>query len=123
LSNSFGWLPDGGPALPVRRRSAIDGPNPGFNRRLPDEALQREGKKPTARVATPSSTTAIVWATKYRCQALTGKLRLWGREIIRQVCDELDVEIVKGALSKDHVHIIIAVPSNLSALREADLPS
>ena len=39
-------------------------------------------------------------------------MRLRVRQIIRQVCDELDVHIVKGALSKDHVHMVIAVPPN-----------
>ena len=43
---------------------------------------------------------------------LVGDLRLRVRQIIRQVCDELDVQIVKGALSKDHVHMFIAVPPN-----------
>ena len=54
----------------------------------------------------------VVWATKYRYQVLVGDLRLQVRQIIRQVCDELDVQIVKGALSKDHVHMFIAVPPN-----------
>ena len=54
----------------------------------------------------------VVWATKYRYQVLVGDLRLRVRQIIRQACDELDVQIVKGALSKDHVHMFIAVPPN-----------
>ena len=54
----------------------------------------------------------VVWATKYRYQVLVGDLRLRVRQIIRQVCDELDVQIVKGALSKDHVHMFIACPSS-----------
>jgi len=54
----------------------------------------------------------VVWATKYRYQVLVGDLRLRVRQIIRQVCDELDVQIVKGALSKDHVHMVITVPPN-----------
>ena len=32
------------------------------------------------------------------------------RELIRQVCAELGIEIIKGVLSKDHVHMFIAVP-------------
>ena len=56
------------------------------------------------------STTAITWYGQYRYQVLTGELRLRVRESIRQVCDELGVEIVKGALSRDHVHMVIAVP-------------
>jgi putative transposase len=56
----------------------------------------------------------VVWATKYRYQVLVGDLRLRVREIIRQVCDELDVHIFNGALSRDHVHMFIAVPPNLA---------
>ena len=52
----------------------------------------------------------VVWATKYRYPVLVGALRLRVREIVRQVCGELGVEIVKGVLSKDHVHMFIAVP-------------
>ena len=36
------------------------------------------------------------------------------REIIRQVCAELGVSIVKGVLSRDHVHMFVAVPPQLS---------
>ena len=52
----------------------------------------------------------IVWATKYRYDVLRGELRLRIREIIRQVCADLKVDIIKGVLSSDHVHMFIAVP-------------
>ena len=52
----------------------------------------------------------VVWATKYRYDVLRGELRLRIREIIRQACTELGVEIIKGVLSRDHVHMFIAVP-------------
>ena len=52
----------------------------------------------------------VVWATKYRYDVLRGELRLRVREIIRQVCGELGVEIIKGVLSKDHVHMFVSVP-------------
>ena len=47
----------------------------------------------------------IVWATKYRYDVLRGELRLRVREIIRQVCAELGVTIVKGVLSRDSGNI------------------
>ena len=52
----------------------------------------------------------VVWATKYRYDVLRGELRRRVREIIRQACAELGIEIIKGVLSKDHVHMFIAVP-------------
>lgn len=52
----------------------------------------------------------VVWSTKYRYDVLRGKLKLRIREIIRQTCTELGVEIIDGVLSTDHVHMFIAVP-------------
>jgi putative transposase len=52
----------------------------------------------------------IVWITKYRYQVLRGELRERVRTIIRQVCAELGVTIVKGVLSTDHVHMFVPVP-------------
>ena len=56
----------------------------------------------------------IVWATKYRYAVLRGELRVRVREIIHQVCAELGVTIVKGVLSRDHVHMFVAVPPQLA---------
>ena len=52
----------------------------------------------------------VVFATKYRYDVLKGKLKVRIGKIIRQTCDELGVEIIKGVLSTDHVHMFIAVP-------------
>ena len=48
----------------------------------------------------------LVWITKYRYRILSGKIALRTREIMRIVCQELDVAIVKGHLSQDHVHML-----------------
>src|SRR5258707_11912770 len=56
----------------------------------------------------------IVWITKYRYKVLEGALRERIREIIRQVCDEIGVEIVAGVLSKEHVHMFVQIPPRLS---------
>jgi putative transposase len=50
----------------------------------------------------------IVWATKYRYKE--GDLRRRIRDIIRQVCAELGVTIIKGVLSRDHVHLLVSIP-------------
>ena len=52
----------------------------------------------------------IVWSTKYRFKVLTGDVRLRVRDICRQVCRENEVEILKGVLSSDHVHMFVSVP-------------
>ncbi len=56
----------------------------------------------------------IVWSTKYRFKVLKGDLRLRIREIIRQVCSENGVEIIKGVLSSDHIHMFVSVPPKLA---------
>ena len=47
----------------------------------------------------------LVWVTKYRKPVLVGPIGLRVRELIREVCGELDVHILKGHIGKDHVHL------------------
>ena len=56
----------------------------------------------------------IVWITKYRKPILRGEIGKRARELIRQTCASLDVYIVKGHVSKDHVHLLVSVPPNLA---------
>ena len=56
----------------------------------------------------------IVWTTKYRYKVLTGKIAERARELIRQSCKSMDITIIKGAISKDHVHILISCPPSIS---------
>ena len=56
----------------------------------------------------------LVWITKYRKRVLSGEVGVRTREILRQSCASLDVEIVKGHVSSDHVHMLVSVPPHLS---------
>ena len=56
----------------------------------------------------------IVWSTKYRYAVLQGYVQLRCRDLIRQVCDTLDVRILKGVVSKDHVHLHLSYPPKVS---------
>jgi putative transposase len=56
----------------------------------------------------------IVWITKYRKQVLTGLVAERVRELIRQICKEHDVEIIKGHVSSDHIHIFVSVPPHMA---------
>ena len=56
----------------------------------------------------------LVWTTKYRYKVLNGKIAERTREIIRKECKSLDVTIIKGAISKEHVHILISCPPSIS---------
>jgi putative transposase len=39
------------------------------------------------------------------------------RELIRQVCREAEVEILKGHVSKDHVHLLVSIPPQVTISR------
>jgi putative transposase len=52
--------------------------------------------------------------TKYRYKVLEGAMRERIREIIRQTCAEMGVHIVKGVLSRDHVHMFLSIPPQLA---------
>jgi REP-associated tyrosine transposase len=56
----------------------------------------------------------IVWAPKYRYKVLIGDVRLRVRDVVRQVSAEMGVNIVSGALSKDHVHLFVEIPPHIS---------
>ncbi|MCP4074060.1 MAG: hypothetical protein GY742_20385 [Hyphomicrobiales bacterium] len=49
----------------------------------------------------------MVWITDYFRKVLTGEIRLRVAEIIRQVCNENRVEIIKGVLAGDHAHMLV----------------
>jgi putative transposase len=55
-------------------------------------------------------TAHLVWITKYRYDVLKGDIQLRCRELIIQICDAEDVRILKGVVSKDHVHMLIEYP-------------
>ena len=56
----------------------------------------------------------LVWSTKYRYKVLRGDIKLRVRDICRQVCAENGVDIIRGVLSNDHVHMFVSVPPKLA---------
>src|SRR3989304_3470372 len=56
----------------------------------------------------------IVWITKYRKPILRKEIGIRTRELIRLICASLDVEIVKGHISRDHIHLLVSVPPYIS---------
>ena len=56
----------------------------------------------------------VVWITKYRYKVLHGEMRERLRDIIRQTCAEMGVQIIKGVLSTDHVHMFLSIPPHLA---------
>ena len=56
----------------------------------------------------------FVWVTKYRFHVLQGDIALRVRELVRQVCAKHEIEILRGVVSKDHVHILVSAPPDIS---------
>jgi putative transposase len=50
-------------------------------------------------------TVHIVWATKYRYTVLENDIKIRYRTLLIQIYESEDVEILKGVVSKDHMHI------------------
>jgi len=56
----------------------------------------------------------FVWIPKYRKAVLSGEVGLRLRSLVREICRTLEIEIVEGAVSSDHVHVLLSCPPNLS---------
>ena len=60
----------------------------------------------------------FVWVTKYRYKVLTGEVAERVRELVRQTCEAFEIRIVKGVVSKDHVHILVSASAEHGAERD-----
>ena len=61
----------------------------------------------------------LVFVTKYRKKVLTGEIAKRARKLIREICLANDIQIVKGHISKDHVHLLLSYPPRLSVSKIA----
>ena len=56
----------------------------------------------------------VVWITKYRKAVLRGEIALRLRELVKQTCAQQDVYIESGHVAKEHVHLLVSCPPNVS---------
>ena len=56
----------------------------------------------------------FVWVTKYRYKVLSGEVGFRVRELVRQTCEALEIRIVRGVVSADHVHILVSAPPEMA---------
>ena len=56
----------------------------------------------------------FVWITKYRYKVLGGKIGHRLKELLIQGCDAKGIKIIKGSIQRDHVHMLLSCPANLS---------
>lgn len=56
----------------------------------------------------------LVWTTKYKKPVLTGRLGVRVRDLVREICKTNEVQIIRGHVSKEHVHLFVSVPPQVS---------
>jgi len=56
----------------------------------------------------------FVFVIKYRYSVLKGDVGLEVRKLIRQTCQAFEIEVLKGVVSKGHVHRLVSAPPNMA---------
>jgi putative transposase len=56
----------------------------------------------------------FVWITKYRKRLLSGAVGQRLRKLVRDICGEHEVEIIKGHISSAHVYLFVSCPPHIS---------
>ena len=49
----------------------------------------------------------LIWITKYRYKVLRGEVAERARDLLREICAAREVQIVRGAVSPDHIHMLV----------------
>ena len=61
----------------------------------------------------------LVWTTKYRYQVLEDDMGRRCREFLREIAISKEMMIYAGSINRDHVHMLISIPPQLSVSRAA----
>ena len=56
----------------------------------------------------------FVWITKYGYKILRGRVAERARDLLRQICQARGVVIIRGAVSPDHIHMLVSAPPELA---------
>jgi putative transposase len=56
----------------------------------------------------------LVFSPKYRGKVLVGEVGKRCEEVIREICEEMGIEIIEIAVNVDHVHLFIEFPPKYS---------
>jgi putative transposase len=56
----------------------------------------------------------LVWCTKFRKEVLVRDVGHRMRDLGRQVCSDMGVEVISGVVAKDHVHVLVSMPPQVS---------
>ena len=55
----------------------------------------------------------LAWVTKYRYPVLRGAVAFRVRDIVRELCMARETAILKGHVSRDHVHLLVSSPPRI----------
>ena len=56
----------------------------------------------------------IVFAPKYRRMVIYGKIKQDIGKILRQLCEQKEVEIIEAEACPDHIHMLVSIPPKYS---------
>ena len=56
----------------------------------------------------------VVFAPKYRRQAIYGEIKKDVGKILRELCERKGIEIIEAELCPDHIHMLIRIPPKYS---------
>ena len=64
-------------------------------------------------------TSSFIWhgSRNIASRCFSGVVATRLRELIREICKAMDVEIIKGHVSRDHVHLFVSVPPYHSVIQ------
>ena len=52
----------------------------------------------------------FIWVPKYRYKVFVEEVKPVLREILRQLCEWLEITIIEGNIRNDHIHLYLSVP-------------
>ncbi|GHT97904.1 IS200/IS605 family transposase [Alphaproteobacteria bacterium] len=61
----------------------------------------------------------FVWKTKYSHKVLSGDIALRLRDLLREICAQKKMTILRGNIRPDYVHVLLRAPSHLSPAKIA----
>ena len=64
----------------------------------------------------------LIWVSKYRFAVLKGDVAIRCRDLIREICQAREVNVVRGAVSPDHGHLLVSAPPILAPAKLGAVP-
>ena len=61
----------------------------------------------------------FVWKTKYSYPVLQGEIGLRLRELLREICVEKGLTVIKGDIRPNHLHVLVSAPAYYSSAKIA----